>query len=124
MIQRVFLIIAAAAAVAAAAGVLVVALAFTLFAAVREVWGPAWGAASVAGAAALLLVIAAAVLAIKAGVKKKEPTIPEKVMAFARERPLAAGAAALAAGIFAVRNPKVLIPVLLAFLEPKAGRKT
>jgi hypothetical protein len=125
LIGKVFLAFAAAAAVAAASGVLVVALAFTLFAAVRDVAGPAWGSASVAGAAALLLVIAAAVLALKAGVKKKkQATVPEKLAAFVRERPVVAGAAALAAGLFAARNPKMLMAVLLAFLEPKAGRKS
>jgi len=124
LINKALFAIAAAAAVAAASGVCIVALAFTLYALMREVVGPAGAAASVAGAAALLIVIVAAGLAIKVGTKKRVPGLGERVAGVAKQRPLAAGAVALAAAIFAARNPKMLIPVVLAFLEPKAGRKT
>ena len=124
MIRKALLIIAAAAAVAAAAGVLVVALAFTLYAVLRDVIGPAGASASVAGAAALLMLILALIVAGKAGAFRREPTIGEKAAAFVKEKPLTAAAAALAAGVFAVRNPKALMALALAFLEPKGGRRS
>ncbi len=124
MIKKALLISAAAAAVAAAAGVCVVALAFTLYALMRDVVGPAGAAASVAGAAALLMLIAALIAVAKAGAFKKQPTLGEKAAAFVREKPVTAAAVALAVGVFAVRNPKALIPLILTFLEPKGGRRS
>lgn len=72
------LVLAAAAAVMAAAGVLVVALAFTLYAAMRDAVGlsPAGASAAVALAASLILLIPALVLAIKASARGREPTLP------------------------------------------------
>ena len=127
MINKALFVIAAAAAVAAASGVCTVALAFTLYAVMRDVVGigSAGAAASVAGAAALLILIVAVGLTIKVGAKKKpEPTTAERVAAFVKEKPVVAGAIALVAGIVAARNPKMLMGLLAAFLEPKAGRKT
>ena len=119
------LILAAAAAVIAAAGVLVVALAFTLYAVMRDVAGysPAASSAVVALVAALIVVLPALVLAIKLGFGRRQRTPIERLKAFVTERPLSAAAAALAAGIFAVRSPKSLTAVLLALLEPRSGRR-
>lgn len=95
-----------------------------LYALMLGVLSPAGAAATVAGAAALLLVIVALALTIKLGTFKREPTLGEKAAAFVREKPVTAAAAALAAGIFAVRNPKTLMAVVLAMLEPKSGRRS
>ena len=125
MIQKLLLLFAAAGAALAAAGVVVVSLAYALYALMRDTagLGAAASAAIVAGAIALIFVGIAAALAIKAGAKPKEPPMVERLKAFVRERPVTAAGAALAAGVFAVRNPKVLLPIMLAFLEPKSPKR-
>ena len=125
MIRKLLLIFAAGGAALAAAGVLVVSLAWALYALMRDQadLSAAASAAVVAAVVALIFVMVAAVLAIKAGAKPKEPPVVERLKSFVRERPLAAGAAALAAGVFAVRNPKAFLPLVLAFLEPKNPRR-
>ena len=125
MIRKLLLIFAAAGAALAAAGVLVVSLAYALFALMRDAAGlsAAGSAAVVAGAVALIFVIAAASLAIKAGAKPKEAPVVERLKTFVRERPVTAAGAALAAGVFAVRNPKAFFPLVLAFLEPRKPKR-
>lgn len=125
MIKKLLLIFAAAGAALAAGGVLVVALGYALYALMRDQadLSAAASAAVVAGAVALIFVIVAVSLAIRAGAKPKEPPVIERLKTFVRERPVTAAGAALAAGVFAVRNPKAILPVVLAFLEPKSGRR-
>jgi hypothetical protein len=125
LIRKLLLIFAAAGAALAAAAVLVISLCWALYALMRD-WAGLSAAASgavVAGAIALIFVIVAVAMAIRAGAKPKEPPVVERLKAFVRERPLTAGAAALAAGVFAVKNPKALLPVLMALLEPKSGKR-
>ena len=119
------LLLAAAAAVMAAAGVLIVALAYTLYAVMRDAAGfsPEASSAVVALAAALVVTIPALVLAIRAGARKREPTLMERLKTFVTERPVSAAAAAAAAGLFAVKSPKTLIALLLAMVEPRSGRR-
>jgi hypothetical protein len=76
----------------------------------------------VAGAAALLLLIAVLALAIKAGMKRREPSLAEKAAKFAREKPLVAAAAALAASIIAIRNPAALMGVAMSFLDGRSKK--
>ena len=125
MINKLLLIFAAAGAALAAAGVLVISLCWALYALMRDAAGLSAAAASaaVAGAIALIFVIVAVVFAVKAGAKPKEPPIVEKLKTLARERPIVAAGAALAAGVFAVKNPKAILPLVLAFLEPKKPRR-
>jgi len=125
LINKLLLIFAAAGAALAAGGVLVVSLLWALYALMRDQadLSAAASGAVVAGAIALIVLIVALVLAIKAGAKPKEPPVVEKLKAFVRERPVTAGAAALAAGVFAVKNPKALLPLVLAFLEPRGTRR-
>ena len=125
MIRQILLIFAAAGAALAAAAVLVVSLCWALYALMRDQadLSAAAAGAAVAGAIALIFVIVAVVFAVKAGAKPKEPPIVERLKTFVRERPVTAGAAALAAGVFAVKNPKALLPILFAFLEPKSGKR-
>ena len=125
MIRQILLIFAAAGAALAAAAVLVVSLCWALYALMRDQadLSAAAAGAAVAGAIALIFVIVAVVFAVRAGAKPKEPPIVERLKTFVRERPVTAGAAALAAGVFAVKNPKALLPILFAFLEPKSGKR-
>ena len=125
MTRKILLLFAAAGAALAAAGVVVVSLAFALYALMRDAAGlsAAASAAVVAGAVALIFLIVFGVLAIKAGSKPKEPAVVERIKTLVRERPIMAAGAALAAGVFAVRNPKAILPLVLAFLEPKSPRR-
>jgi len=123
--RKILLLFAAAGAALAAAGVVVVSLAFALYALMRDAvgLGAAASSAVVAGTIALIFVIVFAVLAIKAASKPKEPPMVEKLKTLVRERPIMAAGAALAAGVFAVKNPKAILPLILAFLEPKSPRR-
>ncbi len=125
MIKKILLIFAAAGATLAAGGVLVVSLAYALYALMRDAVGlsAAGSAAVVALAVALIFGTVAAVLAAKAGARPKEPPIVDRLKTFVRERPVTAAGAALAAGVFAVRNPKAIMPLVLAFLEPRKTKR-
>ena len=125
MTRKILLLFAAAGAALAAAGVVVVSLAWALYALMRDVadFSAAASAAVVAGAVAVIFVIVFAVLAIKAASKPKEAPMVERLKTLVRERPIVAAGAALAAGVFAVKNPKAILPLILAFLEPKSPRR-
>ncbi|WP_309603978.1 hypothetical protein [Phenylobacterium sp.] len=117
-------LVVAFAAIAAAAGVCVVALAFALYAAVRDLIGPAWGAASVAATFALIALVAALVVTRKARPPKPVQGAPPESLAaklidLARERPLVAAGAAAAVVAVMVRNPKILAPIIAAALASR-----
>jgi hypothetical protein len=124
MFRKVVGLIAAVTAIAAAAAVCVVALAFALYAAVRDVIGPAWGAAAVAGVAALIAVILALLLSRKARpkpVKGDSENLSAKLIELARERPLVALAAVGAAATVVIRNPRILTAVVAATFANRAA---
>lgn len=105
--------------IAVAAAVCIVALAFALYATIRDVVGPAWGAASVAAAFALIALVAALVVTRKARPPKPAQGAPPESLAgklidLARERPLVAAGAAAAVVAVMVRNPKILAPIIAA----------
>ena len=118
--------VAAIAAIAAAASVVVVALSFALYAAVRDLIGPAWGAAAVAGAAALIAVILALFLTRKARppkpVKGDDQNLTSRLIDLARERPLVAAAAVAAAATVVIKNPRILTSMITAFFATKAAQ--
>jgi hypothetical protein len=114
IVKKALLFMAAAGAFIAAGGAVVVAIAFALYA-LAEPWvGPAGAAASVAGAAAIMLLLtgfaAAGVFRIK-----REPTLVERLVEMITDQPISTLAAAIAAGFFAVRNPQVLADIIKAF---------
>lgn len=114
---------AAVAAIGAAAVVVVVALSFALYAALRDVIGPAWAATAVAGAFALLAVILALLMTRKANpkpVKGDDQNLTSRLIELARERPLVAAGAMAAAVAVVVRNPRILTAIAAAAL---ANRK-
>ena len=112
---------ASATALAVSAGVIVVALAFALYALAKPYVGAAGGAAVVAGAAALL--IGAIGLAIGWAArprrrKIREPESPlDRVVDFIRDKPVTSIAAAIAAGLMAVRNPGYLGAAIRSFVD-------
>ena len=122
---KIFLIVAAAGATLAAAGVLIVALAYAEFAFARDYLSQAGAAAVVAGTVALIFVIAALVLVLKANWKprKPEPTLGEQAAEFIKTKPIAAAALALGGGFLALRNPALVTSLVLGFLAPKDNKK-
>ena len=118
----------AVAALSAAAAVVVVALAFALYAALAPAWGPALAGAGVAGAAALLILIGGLVaLSVAKGPRKPldaKPDLPTRLIDLARDKPMVAAAALVAAGLVAVRSPQVTATVISSFLASRAAAKT
>lgn len=120
---------AAAAAIAAAAATSVVAAFFALYALVLPYLGAAGAAASVAVAAALLAVVGAMILARRAeGPRRKpqpapEPSLVETVFNLARAHPLLSVGAAVAAGVYGLKNPELLAAVMRAFVDTKEPPK-
>jgi hypothetical protein len=122
ILRRILFFMASATALAVAAGVIVVALAYALFALVKPEIGPAGAAAVVAGAAALLIGLIGLALGMAARPPKRrkgrEPeNVVERIADFVRDKPVTAIAAAIAAGLMAVRNPKYLGATIRAFME-------
>ena len=108
---------AAFAAIAAAAAVCVVALSFALYAAVRDLIGPAWGAVAVAGAVAIIALVLAFLLTRKARpkpVKGDSENLTARLIELARERPLVALGAVGAAAAVVIRNPRILTAIITA----------
>ena len=126
MFEKTLMTLAAAAAIAAAAGVAVVAAAFALYALLVPHVGAAGAAALVAAGAALTVALAGLIAANKARGKvhhaaaadQPDMSLVWRIVEMAKQRPLIAAAAALAAGLFAMRNPAMIALLIKAFLDP------
>lgn len=116
-----------------AAGTLVVALCFAIYAALKGVLTPAGASAVVVLVAAALMAVGAVVL-LRGG--KDSPGHPhdkhdphrdapdnfvDRALDMAREKPLLAAGAALAAGLLALRNP-TLIGAVIGAVTARASR--
>jgi uncharacterized membrane protein len=113
---------AAVAAIAAAAVVVVIALSFALYAGLRDLIGPAWAAAAVAGVFAVLGLILALLLTRKARpkpVKGDQQNLTSRLVELARERPLVAAGAMAAAVAVVIRNPRILTAIATAALASR-----
>ncbi len=126
-LRRILGLAAALGAVGAAAAASIVAAAFALYAVTVAYLGAAWGAAVVALAFALIAV-AVAWLASRKVVPRggkasaPPPSLADRAMGFARERPLIALGAAAALAAVAVRNPAVISAAVSAFLAGSASK--
>lgn len=129
ILRRVILALAGAAVLAASAAVCVVALAFALYAGVEPTLGRAGAAGTVAGATALLAaLVAGGLLLASRGKRRKIVPQPERKVLdrgldFVREKPVIAIAAALGAGLLAIRNPDYLGAVVRAFVDGKPPKR-
>lgn len=131
MIKRILAVALAAGAGLALAGTAVVALAFALYAALKPLVTPAGASACVALACALVAGVGFLVFVGRSkgksgkADKHHEPAKAEggfgldRMLGLARERPIAAAAAAVAAGVIALRNPALVGVATRMFLEPK-----
>jgi hypothetical protein len=122
--RRILFLVAAITALAVSAGVLVVSLAYALFALVKPYVGAAGGAAVVAGATCVLIALLGLSLTFAGRPPKRIAHTPERIIDrvadFVRAKPVTAVAAAVATGLMAVRNPKYLGEAVRAFVEGRA----
>lgn len=126
ILKKAISVATAVAALAAAAAVCVVALAFALYAGLKPAIGPAWASAAVAGAAALLMLLGGLLLTRRAHAPRKEEDhrdISAKVFDLARDKPVVALAAVAAAGLVALKNPKITAALVGAFMGGRAAKK-
>jgi hypothetical protein len=124
--QRLLMGMVAIAAIATSAAVAVAAAAFALFALVQPALGDAGAAAVVMGVAALVVVIGG-LLAIPRRRRRSKADGPagvaEDLMELVRDKPVASAGVALAAGIMAMRNPRVIGEVARAFFQARRERR-
>jgi Na+/melibiose symporter-like transporter len=115
-------LVASLAAIAAAAAVCIVALSFALYAGLRDVIGPAWASAGVAGIVALIAVILALLLTRKARPKPAKgdsQNLTAQLINLARERPLVAVGVVGAAAAVVIKNPRILGAVIAGLFAPR-----
>ena len=111
MLARLLAGAAALGAMVCAGGAIVIALSFALYALLKDQITPAGASACVALAVALIAAIGVVVASGKAKAPKRPAKLDgggstlDRFMDFARERPIAAAAAAIGAGLVALRSP-------------------
>ena len=128
ILRRLLAIAAALGAMMAASAALVVALAFALYALLKPVVTPAGASACVAGALVLLMGVGALLFTLKARGRKEHEderggTGLDRFIGFAKNRPIAASAAAAAAGLMALRSPALAGSVMAMLLGGGDKRK-
>jgi hypothetical protein len=117
----------AIAVIAASASVVVVALAFTLYALVEPYVGRAGASAAVAGAFALIAAIVGFAAMPRGRKRRTGPVTPtdvaEDLMELVRDKPIASAGVALGAAIMAMRNPRVIGEIARAFFQNRRPPK-
>jgi len=101
-----------------------VALSFALYAGLRDIVGPAWASAAVAGIVALIALILAFLLTRKAHPKPAKgdsKNLTAQLIDLARERPLVAVGVVGAAAAVVIRNPRILSAVIAGLFAPRAA---
>lgn len=128
ILRRAILLACGVTALAAAAGVMVIALAFALYAALLPSLGPALAAAGVSGACVLVILLGGLTALFAAGprlppVKTDSGDMASKLLGLASDKPVIAAVAILVVGFLAARNPKVTASLIGAFMiGPKSRR--
>jgi len=119
--RRILFVLASVTALAVSAGVIVVALAYALYALVKPSLGPAGAAGVVAGAAALLIGLLGLIIGVASRPPKRRRREPEnflnQVIEVVKERPVTTVLGALAAGMLAMSNPRYMGGLVRSFLE-------
>jgi hypothetical protein len=131
IVERTLLALATAAAVIAAVAVSIVAAFFALYAVVEPHTGAAGAAAVVAFVAALLAALIAFVAARKMEGDRKQgpasapgpdPGLAGVILNLVKDRPLLSAGAAVAVGVYALRNPALISAVVRAFVDQSGPR--
>jgi len=117
IVTRLLMGFVAIAAISASVVVAVFAAAFAVFALVQPYVGSAGGGAVVAAIFALIALIVGLIAMPRRRRRRVEgPSgVAEDLMDLVRDKPLASAGVALAAGIMAMRNPRVIGEVIRAF---------
>jgi hypothetical protein len=125
IVTRLLMGFVAIAAISASVAVAVFASAFALFALVQPYVGSAGGGAVVAGAFALIALIVGLIAMPRRKRRRAEgPSgVAEDLMDLVRDKPLAAAGVALAAGVMAMRNPRVITEVARAFFGERNRKR-
>jgi membrane associated rhomboid family serine protease len=121
--KRLLMAFVAISAIATAVSVVVVALAFALFALVQPMLGDAGASAVVAGAFAVIAAIVG-FAAVPRRHRRRPGTgspagVAEDLMDLVRDKPVASAGVALAAAIMAMRNPRVIGEIARAFFQSR-----
>ena len=119
MIRRAVFTLVAACMLATGGAVLVVALSFAAYQALKIYLhlDPAAAAAALAGSMAVVLIVAGLMMARRASPPRAAEVSPlDRALAAVKERPIMAAAAAVAAGVIAVRNPAVVATIMASLL--------
>jgi len=129
IVERTLAAVATAAAVFAAVSVAVVSAFFALYALVEPMLGPAGGGAVVATVAALLATVIA-MIAARGMERDKQGTQAEQgaghsdiagiLMGVVKDRPLLSAGAAIAVGVYALRNPSLVSAVVRGFIDSRS----
>ena len=122
MIRRAVFTLVAAFMLATGGAVLVVALSFAAYQALKIYahMDPAAAGATLAGIIAVVLIVAGLVMARKAAPPRTPELSPlDRALEALKERPIISAVAALAAMVIAVRNPSVVATVVASFLGPR-----
>ena len=99
------------------------ALAFALYASLRDLVGSAWASAAVAGVVALIALVLAVLVTRKAQVepaKGDNRNLTAQLLDLARERPLVAVGVVGAVAAVVIRNPRVLSAVVAGLFASRA----
>jgi len=128
MMDKALMALAAAAAIAAAAAVGVVSIAFAIYLGASPWVGPAWAATIVAVLMILIVVVAGLMARGRASGGRRKADEPDasmlqKIVEMAKERPILATGIALGAGVYAIRNPKLLAALVAAFMEGRQSAR-
>lgn len=124
MIRRVLFAVIALSALTSIVSIATVAGAFALYVMFRDSLGEAGAAAVVAAIAAALVAVVTLIVVIRArsswGRPSREPSLTDRLMQVARDRPILAAGGALAAGLIALKNPQAAAGLVSAFLAGKS----
>ncbi|NBB15705.1 hypothetical protein GVN21_10100 [Caulobacter sp. SLTY] len=134
IVERTLAALATAAAVVAAVFVSIVAVFFTVYALVEPHWGAAGAGAVVAGTAALLAAIIAMIAArrMEGDHRRKaeeaqasqqaggQPDMVQVLLHVVKDRPLLSAGAAIAMGVYAIRNPALISAVVRGFMDTRS----
>lgn len=127
MIEKAYLAFVGVVALATAVAAGVFAGAYALFEVLRAPLGPAGAAGVVALAIFTLIGLSAALIAFsrrRPARQTQEQGLPAKLLQLARDRPIVAVGALIAAGVVVARNPKLMTAVLSAFVAGQSTRKS
>lgn len=125
MIEKAFLAFVGVVVISTASAVGVIAAAYGLFEACRGPLGAAGAAGLVAAAIFLLIAAAAGLIALsrRPPSRHAEPSLGAKALQLARDNPLLAAGAIVAAGVVIARNPRLVATAVSAFMAGQSARK-